>query len=315
MVENLSWRVLVYENQSYEQQAAEKYHVRLTRSNLSGAGPGSRTVPRAWIAILVIGLLALTFVLDRFTGNPHVEHLYYLPILLASSACGPRGGLGAALASVVLYHLAEGRLGQAGRSDVIQVSLFIAVGLFTGKLIHDVGRMRTLAMTDDLTGLHNLRSFEQGLTSLVRASRKDGAALAVLVLDVDRLKSLNDRYGHLAGAEAVRTVGQILSRHVPPDGLACRYGGDEFVVALPAYAKPRAQWFAATLCRAVQAAEPHLAGNSFPAGTLTVSVGVACRSFDVSEDMDEDVGRALFRTADVALYVAKSRGRNCVHAS
>src|SRR6185295_15347801 len=120
-----------------------------------------------------------------------------------------------------------------GESDLVQIALFLAVGVMTAKLTRDADRLRRLAMTDDLTGLHNLRSFEQQLVALIAASRRTQLPLALLVLDVDRLKSVNDKYGHLAGAEAVRTVGHIIGERLPPPAVACRYGGDEFVVALP----------------------------------------------------------------------------------
>jgi predicted signal transduction protein with EAL and GGDEF domain len=97
----------------------------------------------------------------------------------------------------------------AKESDLVQIALFLAVGVVTAKLTRDTNRLRRLAMTDDLTGLHNLRSFEARLATMVRASREMQAPLALLVLDVDRLKSLNDQYGHLTGAEAVRTVGRV----------------------------------------------------------------------------------------------------------
>ena len=90
-------------------------------------------------------------------------------------------------------------------------------------------------MTDDLTGLHNLRSFEARLASLVAAARENRSELSILVLDLDRLKQLNDVHGHLAGADAVRTVGHILADRLPSEAVACRYGGDEFVIAVPGY--------------------------------------------------------------------------------
>ena len=103
-------------------------------------------------------------------------------------------------------------------------------------------------MTDDLTGLHNLRSFEARLPELIRASREGQSAISMLVFDVDRLKSLNNRYGHLTGAEAVRTVGQLIGARLASDAVASRYGGDEFVVALPCCPSFRARQIAGDLC-------------------------------------------------------------------
>ena len=85
------------------------------------------------------------------------------------------------------------------------------MGLVTARLSEDARRLHRLAATDDLTGLHNLRSFELRLAGFVRRWRIDGGPLSMLVLDVDRLKALNEAHGHLAGAEAVRTVGHVLA--------------------------------------------------------------------------------------------------------
>ena len=161
------------------------------------------------------------------------------------------------------------------RLDLIQIVLFFAVGLVTAKLGDDARKMHRLAMTDDLTGLHNLRSFEAILAKLIESGRKDGSALSLLVLDVDRLKAMNDAYGHPDGADAVRTVGHILAGSVPPDAVACRYGGDEFVVALPRCDLCRAERIGSELRVAVHSSPALLAGREWPAGSLSISVGVA----------------------------------------
>jgi diguanylate cyclase (GGDEF)-like protein len=194
------------------------------------------------------------------------------------------------------------------------MALFIAVALVTSRLADDARRLRQLAATDDLTGLHNLRSFEAKLTPMLLDARESGASISMLVLDVDRLKSLNDRYGHLTGAEAVRTVGHILAARLPPGSVACRYGGDEFVVAIPRCTRPRANEIADDIRRAVNETAPVLAGVSFPAATLSVSVGVTSRSGGQvgPPGGEEDPGEGMFREADAALYRAKERGRNHV---
>jgi diguanylate cyclase (GGDEF)-like protein len=182
-----------------------------------------------------------------------------------------------------------------------------------------------MAMTDDLTGLHNLRSFEAELSRLIHGLQVSGGSMSLMVLDLDRLKSLNDTHGHLTGAEAVRTVGHILATHLPSDAVACRYGGDEFVVAIPHRSEVEAVAVAERLCQAVNHSDPTLAGKHFSAGTLSISVGVAHRTWvaraagarprihDHRERRSEDrAGELLFRAADAALYAAKSRGRNQV---
>jgi diguanylate cyclase (GGDEF)-like protein len=255
--------------------------------------------------IIVIAAMALVFELDRRTGSAPIQHLYYLPILYSAVRFKMRGGLTAALAAIVLYHVGNPHLltFRYEESDIVQVALFLLVGGITAKLTDDAHRLHALAMTDDLTGLHNLRSFEARLSGIMRSSRETGSPVSMLVLDVDRLKSLNDRYGHLAGADAVRTVGRILGARLPASAVACRYGGDEFVVALPGCDKVQAAAIADDLRGAVHAAAPVLARLAFPAATLSISIGLASRLAS---------GEALFRAADAALYRAKEGGRNHV---
>jgi diguanylate cyclase (GGDEF)-like protein len=264
--------------------------------------------------------LLLVFALDRATGAKPVQHLYYLPIIFAGVRFGMPGGTAAALSAIVLYHAANPHLltFRYEESDLVQIVLFLATGLITAKLAADAERLRILAMTDDLTGLHNLRSFEARLAAMVRAAREARASVALLVLDVDRLKSLNDQHGHLTGAEAVRTVGHVIGQRLPPDAIACRYGGDEFVIAISPCTPSLVHQVAESLRRAVHANAPVLAARPFAAGTLTISVGGTCASFrhdDRSRGAPArniEMGESLFRAADAALYRAKARGRNQV---
>jgi diguanylate cyclase (GGDEF)-like protein len=292
--------------------------MRLTTSHDRFAVP-ARWSPM-WTAVLVIGALLLVFALDRATGSAPVQHLYYLPIILAGLRFRMRGGVLAGLSAILLYHAANPHLltFRYEESDLVQIVLFLAVGVMTAMLKRDADRLRQLALTDDLTGLHNLRSFEARLVTMVHASRERQTPLALIVLDVDRLKSLNDQYGHLTGAEAVRTVGRIIGQRLPPGTVGCRYGGDEFVIAVPHGSSFQGQRIADDLCRAVHDSAPVLGGRSFPAGTLSISVGVVSVSFDqragATDLLRRDVedGEALFRAADAALYRAKAKGRNQV---
>jgi diguanylate cyclase (GGDEF)-like protein len=257
---------------------------------------------------------------DRVTASAPLQHLYYLPIILASLYIGRRAGLVVSGVAIVLYHIANPALLSSGYkdSDVVQIVLFLAVGIVTSTLAENARHLHKLAMTDDLTGLHNLRSFEEQLTELVRASRESRAPLSMVAIDVDRLKRINDVHGHLAGAEAVRTVGQVLAAHLPEDAVACRYGGDEFVVALPGYTSEEASTIAQDLRQRVHGVAPFLAGVSFAPATLSISAGVACLEPSDFRLMKSDiadlemVGESLFKAADRALYVAKEEGRNRV---
>jgi diguanylate cyclase (GGDEF)-like protein len=266
------------------------------------------------------GALFAVFGLDRATGSSPVQHLYYVPIIFSAIRFRMYGGIVAALAAVFLYHVANPHLLtlRYEESDLLQIVLFFAVGAVAARLTDDAERLRRLAMTDDLTGLHNLRSFEIRLAAMVRSARESRAPVALLVLDIDRLKSLNDRYGHLTGAEAVRTVGQLIGRRVPAGSVACRYGGDEFVIAMSRCPPALAHQVAEDLCCAVYECAPTLAKRAFEAGTLSISIGIGSTSFDESAPSgppwpsDAEVGESLFRVADAALYQAKELGRNQV---
>jgi diguanylate cyclase (GGDEF)-like protein len=265
----------------------------------------------------------MAFVVDRATGSLPFQHLYYLPIVFAGLRFGGSGGWVASLVAVVLYHVANPALLSLRHDfpDLVQVVLFVVIGALTGRLRDDAHRLQALAGTDDLTGLHNLRAFERRLREAVEAARGNGSPLSLLVLDLDGLKALNDAHGHLTGADAVRTVGGIIASHIPRAAFACRYGGDEFVVALPGLLSPAARHAATTILEVVRSTPPTLAGRPFPRATLSVSIGVACLTTVPprarSGTNGDALGEALFRAADAALYDAKraGRGRTCVAAT
>jgi diguanylate cyclase (GGDEF)-like protein len=252
-----------------------------------------------------------------------VQHLYYLPIIYTAVVFNLLGGLAAALGAIGLYHLANHAEFAKPYSelDVVQIILFLTVAILAAKVTGDSRRLHALATTDDLTGLHNLRSFEARLICMARDARTANTPLVMLALDVDHLKLINDARGHMAGADAVRTVGRLIPSHLPPNAVACRYGGDEFAIAIPGCTVATARQIGETLCRAIYASEPILAGQAMPAATLSISVGISdffvARQFRyLSTDVsDEDVAQALFSDADKALYVAKANGRNRAHSA
>lgn len=294
--------------------------MRLTTSTLSN--PGRPFAAPQWQSALAVAAgLAVVFIVDRATDATQVEHLYYLPIVAAAITLEFTGATVAAFIAIVAYHAANhhGHALGSGDSDLAQAAVFLAVGLVTAALTRRANGLRHLATTDDLTGLHNLRSFEGHLQRLIADCGRRGWSLSVLVADVDRLKAINDTHGHLAGAEAVRLVGHVIRETLPSDAVACRYGGDEFVVAVPGCQPERGHRIADAIKQAVHEVAPVLAGVSFPAHTLSVSVGVSGRAFDqVPDALASDsraIGELLFRDADAALYRAKAEGRNRVARS
>jgi diguanylate cyclase (GGDEF)-like protein len=273
--------------------------------------------------LIVAGLLTAIFAIDSSTGDSPFQHLYYLPIIFAGVFLPRDAGALVGGIAVVLYHVANPVLLSSGyrESDIVQIALFVAIGVVTGTLAEDRRRLHQLSETDDLTGLYNIRGFEARLTPAIRAASHAGLMMTLLVLDVDRLKSINDVHGHRAGADAVRIVGRLIEATLPAGSFACRFGGDEFVAALPGRDPTAAATAAERLRHAVADAAPTLGGTPFPAGTLSVSIGVASRALpgaagtDPDDDEAAEIGESLFRAADRALYDAKASGRNQIRTA
>ena len=291
---------------------------RLGHGIRSGAPTSLRSRPA--LILLVLVSLGLIFKLDQATAAAPLQHLYYLPIVIAGLWLPRHAGLVVGLAAVVLYHVANPILlaSRYRESDIVQIALFVGVGVVTATLANDRRRFHRLAVTDDLTGLYNLRGFDAMLIPIIRAASQTRTPVTLMVLDVDRLKSINDTHGHHAGADAVQSVGRLIGAWLSQGAFACRFGGDEFVIALPGQNLAAAKEQAEALRASVHLAAPLLAGVPFPPGTLSISAGLACRTRFDERSHDANVHRemaeSLFHAADKALYVAKSTGRNQIHA-
>jgi diguanylate cyclase (GGDEF)-like protein len=161
---------------------------------------------------------------------------------------------------------------------------------------------RRLANTDALTGLYNHRYFYHLLDAEMKRARRYGRALSLIMIDIDHFKQYNDRYGHLAGDEALRCLAQILRKNSRRVDSAARYGGEEFAIILPETDLTQA---------GVQAERMRTASleQQWPEGHLTISAGAATLTPTMSKVED------LVREADRALYQAKAAGRNQVRLS
>ena len=179
-------------------------------------------------------------------------------------------------------------------------------------------RLKLLATTDGLTGLVNRRAFDEALETEVSRSTRSGAPLSLLMIDVDRFKSYNDLYGHQAGDEVLKAVGQCLKAALKrPADLAARYGGEEFVAILPDTDEDGAFFIAESFrepdaflgLRAFREglktlAIPHQGSDK---KVITASVGIA-----VTSRQDPIAPAELLHRADEALYTAKHAGRDRV---
>ena len=161
-------------------------------------------------------------------------------------------------------------------------------------------RARSEARIDRLTGLYNYRWLIEALQREIPRSRRHSGGLCLLLLDLDGLKSINDRFGHRAGDAALQHVAQQLRACLRKPDSAARIGGDEFVVLLPATTADGSHSVATRILEALRADPPHIAGQPQP---LTASLGVA----EWRDDWDAE---ALIEAADRAMYTAKGQGRD-----
>jgi two-component system cell cycle response regulator len=161
--------------------------------------------------------------------------------------------------------------------------------------------LEQLAYRDELTGLANRRFAVRQLHAEISRARRHGQDLALVILDADRFKTLNDRHGHLAGDEVLRGLADRIRGRLREEDVAARFGGEEFLVLLPDTDAEGAAAVAEDL-RAAVAAEPFSIGRI--ALPLTVSAGYAAWE---GEDLERLVARA-----DRGLYAAKEAGRDCV---
>ena len=178
---------------------------------------------------------------------------------------------------------------------------------YTDYLRANLDHSLELAVTDQLTGLHNRRYMTGQLEALMRRSVAGGEPVAVLMIDIDHFKTVNDSFGHDVGDEVLREFAVRLASNVRAVDLPVRHGGEEFVVVMPDTDLEAAR-------RVAERIRLHVAGSPFRVMngeellTVTISIGVAASSGA------GDSSHALVKRADEAVYVAKSQGRNRVIA-
>ena len=171
--------------------------------------------------------------------------------------------------------------------------------------VHYVERIRQLSYLDGLTGIFNRRFFELRILEEIERARRCDTGMAVVMVDIDQFKKLNDEFGHLLGDEVLRQVSSLFHQQLRKIDVVCRYGGEEFAILLTQTNAQHALGVAEKLRKLVESWQ-------FPGvpRTVTLSAGVAAFP-DHGTSRDE-----LIRAADIGLYAAKQAGRNrvCVNA-
>ncbi len=175
---------------------------------------------------------------------------------------------------------------------------------YANELRESVNSTMAMAVVDELTGLYNRRYFDRHLAIMLEKATSQERSLGMMMLDIDHFKRINDTHGHDAGDIILKEFARRMQRNIRGVDLACRYGGEEFVVLMPDTDHQQAHAIAERIRDAV-ADKSFVVGNELHVH-VTVSVGVA-----MNHD-ETDTPEALSKRADIALYRAKHSGRNRV---
>ena len=227
------------------------------------------------------------FVLDEGLGR--AESLMAVPLRVRNRSLG-----------ALILTARRGAFDAAARRVLGILANQAAAALYTMRLME---RAKDQALRDGLTELYNRRAFDDLLAKALAREQRQGGRLALVFVDLDHFKKLNDTYGHPAGDAALKVTAEILERYLRKGDEAARYGGEEFAVILPGADEPGARGLAERIRRAVQHQRLVFEGARI---AFTASLGVAVSPGDAASD------EGLLAAADRALYAAKHQGRNRV---
>ncbi len=210
--------------------------------------------------------------------------------------------------AIVLLGTPERRHDSILQTEILKLtndlSLMVRDSVQKNRQLQDANQtIARLARTDPLTGLANRRTLDETFQREIARAHRHGQCLSVIMADLDRFKSINDQYGHVAGDQVLAGAASIFKTQVRPFDLAVRYGGEEFILLLPGPSTAHAVGIAERI--RTQVAQMIVPASPSP---ITISMGVA--TWRTGETLDQLVVRA-----DAALYDAKRAGRDCVRAA
>jgi len=285
---------------------------------------------RVWFPMALI-VVAFPFMMDNLSGRIIVSGLIYslqcaliLHTLWLGRQTAPGRGhyliaIGTStLATVFLCRSIAAMLRPADMSSLFAQNLanalpsiigFISIVLATmGYVLMNKERAdeynRIMAMQDVLTGIANRRAILDALDRHFALAQRSNRPLTLLIIDIDRFKTINDTFGHLAGDAVIKAVTVTMTQRLREQDLVGRYGGEEFLVILPDTGADGGRQLAETLRHAVELTPVNGAD-----GPIAVTISIGIRTFDVSSDKTPDM---MISHADTALYLAKNNGRNRV---
>ena len=301
--EGLNGRILVVEDHA---PTADRIAAALARQHTVGisADPQDALFRAAEgkFDLMIVSLDLQNYDALRLIGQIRsLERTRYLPILLITVEQQK-----ARLLRALDLGANDYLLRNADKNEIVaRVKTQVRRRRFTERLRDNVQQSMELAITDPLTGLYNRRYMESHAGALVARANEREKPLTMLITDIDHFKSVNDTYGHDAGDEVLREFADRLRSCIRGVDLACRFGGEEFVVVMPDTDLGIGNRVAERVRRRI-AGEPFVVARGTQSIEVTISIGLA--ALNGAEDMPA----AILKRADEALYRAKRSGRNRV---
>jgi diguanylate cyclase len=278
---------------------------------------------RPWVRVEALALAAALVAVTTIAFSSHASSAYIVIVILLWIALRfqqPGTAVAGLTASgIAIWATAHGSgpfVGGSADAELLRAQLFVGVAMISGLVAsavnaehrRAVGRLQELADHDPLTGVVNRRRFTEELDRWIAYSRRYGGEGAVLVIDVDHFKSINDAFGHAVGDQVLAGLGALLRERVRATDVVGRLGGDEFTVLLPRADGEQAVALAtAVLDRMRSEVVVRRTGRSIG---VTASIGVG--RFGRSLVLDS---QQVLRDADIAMYEAKEAGRDRVRVN